>query len=564
MSIVGRTPFLTENRAAFISKSLAFIAFCVPTLLAAPLRPQPTFLVEVLLSLLLLLGLSVEPFSKRIPQPGLLVPAASLLFLCAVLLHGGDAWGYASCIILFVLAYCYGTASSEGIDRAVGYGLLLCAILQSFVVFIQLFPVGSVEWIPPLAAGRATGMVGHPNLLSDLLLFGLAALCHPVLYGRLLRWRLLVAVGLGLALAATGSRGAWLGIAVFCVIGILCRRAKEQNAGSSLVWIAVSAVLGQIVYALLQHSGLTRGVGAIARNGAQTSNDIRGYLAQISWEAIKGSPMFGQGAGSFWKVSVDAMQISPARGFSMLGEHAHNLPLNLAVEFGLPMSILICSLLLYWGWARLRSLNPERAWAMACVGVVFAHSMVEYPLWYTFLMVPCALCMGFVDAGRSVRLGQWSASCIRMAGLAGVLACFVMVMDWMHVRLAWLQLASAGDMTARVMSLSARDELDQVSKLSVFGQQVTSLRLQSYQVGMDDLQVALRDCEEHWEERPTWFMLKSCGEVFSAAGREDLLSRLVNVQCKGYPAQHEQLHDWALSYDASGKGLIKLVGRGCM
>lgn len=558
-------PLFAEKLQFCFSLLAIILALVLPTLLVFHSKPQPTFVMEVVLALLLFLGLSLTSGSKPSLMPGHLVPLTLFLLLGVTIFGDGSlAYAYATYILLFWVAYSYGTAGI--VERAVMLGLFAGAAFQSVLVFMQIFGLGGEKWILSLVNGRAVGNVGQPNSLGDLLLFGMAALCHPA-FGRL-KWglKLLIAAGLGLALAATGSRSAWLGIAIFGIIGLRCKVAAEWNAGAGLLLIACVAAAMQFLFPLLQYFGLISVTGAIFRAGISTSNSARWYLVKISLEAIKSSPWFGHGAGSFWRISVDALQDRPAREYSMLIEHAHNLPLNLAVEFGLPVSILVCGVLLFWGYSRLRMLSSERAWALACVGLVFAHGLVEYPFWYAFLLVPCALCMGIVDAGQppsrfSIR---WPTGCLRVVGLIGLWVSLASVMDWMHVRLAWQRLVSSDEMTARVMSLSARDELEQVSRFSVFGQQVESLRLQSYRVGQDDLELALRDCEEHWEERPTWFMLKSCGEVFSAANRPDLLQRLVNVQCKGYPMQRELLHEWAVTFDAGGQGKLKLVGRACL
>lgn len=570
MSLSKRTPFLTDERATFFSAAAIFLALALPASLSIPLRPLPAFLSELVLALLFFAGLSVLPIGKRVASLGLLLPASGLLLLLAVFPGGGGAvWAYASYIAVFVLAYCYGAASVEGASRALAYGLLACALLQSVAVCVQILGVGAPAWLPLMVGGRATGIVGQSNQLADLLLFGLAALCHPA-FGRLKPvYRMPLALWLGLAVAASGSRSAWLGIAVCAIIGLRCRLGRERNPGADLLWIALAALIGQFLYPLLQHFGAmaeTGAVGAISRSGTETSSGIRWYLAQVSWEAIKESPWLGHGAGSFWQVSIDAMQRFPVQGFAMLGEHAHNLPLNLAVEFGLPVSFLVCAALLYWAVSRLLALSPARAWALACVGVVLAHSMFEFPLWYTFFLVPCALCMGIVDGERPGRYSiRLPLKGLRFAGLLGLLACLLTAMEWMHVRLAWQQLVSSNEITARVMSLGARDELAQVSRFSVFGQQVGSLRLQSYLVDHDDLGLAAGDCEAHWRERPTWFMLKSCAEVFSAAGRAESLQHIVKAQCLGYyTAERKLLHDWAVAFDASGKGRIRLVGQACL
>jgi hypothetical protein len=74
-------------------------------------------------------------------------------------------------------------------------------------------------------------------------------------------------------------------------------------------------------------------------------------------------------------------------------DNAHNLPLHLAVELGIPAALLICG-----GFAGLviaarpsRASDPMRPMAW---GVL--HSLLEYPLWYGPFQLVFGLCLGFL------------------------------------------------------------------------------------------------------------------------------------------------------------------------
>ena len=88
-------------------------------------------------------------------------------------------------------------------------------------------------------------------------------------------------------------------------------------------------------------------------------------------------------------------------------DHTHNLPLQLAVELGLPMAALLIALLL-WGLGRAAwsawtvedadASTAQRA-AVLVVVMIGLHSLLEYPLWYSYFLLPTAWAFGFALRG---------------------------------------------------------------------------------------------------------------------------------------------------------------------
>jgi hypothetical protein len=75
-------------------------------------------------------------------------------------------------------------------------------------------------------------------------------------------------------------------------------------------------------------------------------------------------------------------------------DNAHNLPLHLAVELGLPLTLLMGAALLalFWRarpWAEIR---PWRQAAWGVLAVIGLHSLLEYPLWYGPFQIAVLVC----------------------------------------------------------------------------------------------------------------------------------------------------------------------------
>ena len=113
-------------------------------------------------------------------------------------------------------------------------------------------------------------------------------------------------------------------------------------------------------------------------------------------------PWAGVGFGEFnfaWSLTP-----FPGRPVAFF-DHTHNLPLQLAVELGLPLGLLVLALLL---WALLLAQRaalragahadpaqaPLQRAAFMMVFLILVHSLLEYPLWYAYFLLPAAFAFG--------------------------------------------------------------------------------------------------------------------------------------------------------------------------
>ena len=76
-------------------------------------------------------------------------------------------------------------------------------------------------------------------------------------------------------------------------------------------------------------------------------------------------------------------------------DNAHNLPLHLAVELGVPLAVAVCGGFAWWvlrqkPW---RDTDPTRQLAWSVMAVILLHSLLEYPLWYGPFQMAFGLCL---------------------------------------------------------------------------------------------------------------------------------------------------------------------------
>jgi uncharacterized membrane protein YhaH (DUF805 family) len=119
----------------------------------------------------------------------------------------------------------------------------------------------------------------------------------------------------------------------------------------------------------------------------------------------------------------------PGTRFCDILDNAHDLPLQLAVELGVPAAVLLCTgaLVLAVRARPWREHDPARRMAWGVLAVILLHSMVEYPLWYAPFLMAAMLCLVLLgpsrsEAGSTIPNGRSLAREVLAAACAALLA----------------------------------------------------------------------------------------------------------------------------------------------
>jgi hypothetical protein len=123
--------------------------------------------------------------------------------------------------------------------------------------------------------------------------------------------------------------------------------------------------------------------GAVARlRAGDTACASRLTLWNNVLHLITQRPWLGWGWGELDYAHF--ITLYPGTRFCDILDNAHNLPLQLAVEFGLPVALVLCGAAVWLVW-RAHPWNerePTRQLAWSVLAVILLHSLLEYPLWY--------------------------------------------------------------------------------------------------------------------------------------------------------------------------------------
>jgi O-antigen ligase len=204
------------------------------------------------------------------------------------------------------------------------------------------------------------------------------------------------------ALGASDSRGG-LGLAMLAVLLssalVWSSRNRAAETTSSKRFAFPIVIVGVFLVAQFGMVALLR----IAQT--DTASDLRGTMAATTFEAIKAYFPVGSGFGSF--VPVYRLFEHPDQLVPKYINNAHNDWLQLALEGGLPMIVLMAGFIVWYLAAsfkiwRIGTNSLEDLLLRAASLIVFLlllHSIFDYPLRTRALMGMFAMCCGFLAYG---------------------------------------------------------------------------------------------------------------------------------------------------------------------
>ena len=282
-----------------------------------------------------------------------------------------------------------------------------------------------VSWyvVAPLSEpGRAYGNIRQPNHLVTLL--GIAMVCVVWLRARgevRIFTTALLALLLGLGVLLTGSKtGLVILVGLFVWMLIRLPRGMERH----LIWMApvCTALILYLLFSLDSlgaFSYVGRGRTEAYLGGISDPSGMRFELWRNSLELIRANWLLGTGFGQFQFYYLLSDLPQPSK---TLFTNAHSLPLQVAVEFGIPITIGLFYLLVRAGWAARHGIKSTLGQCCAAaVAVVAVHSMFEFPLWYAYFLLPTSFFLG-VLAGLPTGTEQPSVLVVVGAERSKVLA----------------------------------------------------------------------------------------------------------------------------------------------
>lgn len=361
---------------------------------------------------------------------------------------GGGVVGIAGLVLIGVACH----VGSHLQRNPVGLSYLLIAIVVAALVnalegLLQWFGLASDLWpwvVETEKRGLAFGAFRQTNLFATFLCIGTVSAIWLVQMSRVTEsMAYFILIILVFSVVASGSRTGALEIVTLTATGVYWRR--QQAPKITRLMLAPVLIFVAATYLLPVAAGM-HGFGfASAYDRVTLANtNSRFVLWSNALDLIRERPWLGWGwleAGYGHYVTVFDNR------FNELVSHVHNLPLQIAVEFGLPIAVIFSGLIIWGvGSGKPWRINSDQnaidkschgrgyAWLMV-VFVVGIHSMLEFPLWSSvgFLFIT-GFAIGYLFSLSPVTK-------VRSAGLAGMpllasISAFALIL---LATLAWLQ-----------------------------------------------------------------------------------------------------------------------------
>lgn len=448
-------------------------------------------------------------------------------------------------------------------------GLLLAALLAAVAGLLQYFQgdPGLAPWVQPSTPGQAIGNLRQRNQQASLMSLGVWALLWVVAQVQVLLESGRAAPATPVQHALLGGGRMWpswlVGLLVVWALALLAvGSAATASRTGAMQWLLVAllvwwrgssgrlavglALVGMLLYALaawmlpellLRWTGFaTEGVFTRLGGDAQACSSRRVLWSNVLY-LIAQKPWTGWGWGELDYAHY--MTLFPGERFCTLLDNAHNLPLHLAVELGLPVAVIACGAVLT-GVLRARpwrETDAVRQLAWGALAIIGLHSIVEFPLWYGSFQLVTVLALALL--WRRALLG-WvrSPALVASAALALVAVCGVgaaVALDYYRVSQLYRPVAS------RPLAYQG-DTMAKVSNTVLFTNQVDFALLTTTALTRENAQQVHMLATELLHFSPEPRVIEKLIESALLLGRDDEVAFQLRRYRAAYPEEHAR---WA-------------------
>ncbi len=311
-------------------------------------------------------------------------------------------------------------AVDESLLRWLVAGLLAAAVISAVLGALQYLGLARelAPWVNQPLKGDAFANLRQRNQFASLTSLGLVALLSWVAVRAKAQsmtrggWTLTIVL-LNVLAAGVACSVSRTGAVQWALVGVLMavwgwRSTKQEAAfGKGLVWLALAAPVLVALWSVwmpllaLQITG-EQGASMILRVTGQAQDYAACGGRRVLWSnvlaLITQHPWLGWGWGetdyAHFMTGYNTLR------FCDMLDNAHDFPLHLALELGVPFAVAVMVLVGVWVLRRApwREQHAWRVMAWCLLLVLGLHSLLEYPLWYGPFQMTLGLAIGVLWA----------------------------------------------------------------------------------------------------------------------------------------------------------------------
>ena len=322
--------------------------------------------------------------------------AAWLMVACYLAIAAAAAWiGHAA----------HASERAELWVRATAGAMVVGSILAACASIAQYFGLDGTLIVlsPSVDSGRTFGFIRQPNHQGTFLNLGVAGLFA---LSRLIRrpmgiW--LLSLGspiLAFGIISTGSRTALIQLVFLSFCAVAAMRRAPRGIWIALLPLAWAGCIWLLLFALSQQGDLAfYGTHKLA----QTASEGLGMRAEM-WRQtlILASDRPWLGAGLVYYTATFFLS-GAAEKVGLVMSHSHNIFTQIIYAYGVPIALIFFSAVSWLLWsARYHFGRLGGNFAFGILGCIGIHSMLEFPLWYMYFLLPACFSLGWLCYGNEV------------------------------------------------------------------------------------------------------------------------------------------------------------------
>jgi O-antigen ligase len=279
------------------------------------------------------------------------------------------------------------------------------------------------------------GNTAQPNHYANYLALGMISLGLLYMRFSMRIWQvILLAAPMLFVMVLSGSRSSWLYLMFATLLAFLWQR--RDKALRPLMYYSLALLLGfGLMHLVVQIPWLAGSTGSVTSAerlfGDNASGAIRSQLWREAALIFTQFPLLGAGFGQFaFQHQQLAVEMHYPAIFGLYN-NAHNLVMQIAAEAGLAGVAILLGTLGLWFWqsvTRVAQFTLYHWWGYAILAVLGIHSLLEYPLWYTYFIGVAAVMLGIFDASsyrlELRNLGRASVAMMLVLGALSLLQAF--------------------------------------------------------------------------------------------------------------------------------------------